>query len=150
MSSRKTTIRSLKNSDKKKLLVPIPAIKLLEPKTKNIDIAMIGADVQCAVCYLNRAQVFAVSIKNKQYPIKKIARAETYPKSVIPLNTTIFLMFSQKKTQTLFLYIKNMIIRFIQKKNRNLVICHYIKYLLKNQMPLNNISTFIQPKNSFW
>ena len=45
MSSRKTTIRSLKNSDKKKLLVPIPAIKLLEPKTKNIDIAMIGADV---------------------------------------------------------------------------------------------------------
>ncbi len=49
-SSRKVTINNLDNSDKKELLVPLVAIKISEPKTKDINIARIGADAYCIVC----------------------------------------------------------------------------------------------------
>ena len=51
-SSRKVTISSLDNSNKKKLPILILTTKTSEPKTKDIDIAMIGADVYHAVCHL--------------------------------------------------------------------------------------------------
>ena len=51
-SSRKATISSLGSSDKKELPVPIPATKTSEPKTKDIDIAMIGVDAYRAACCL--------------------------------------------------------------------------------------------------
>ena len=63
-SSRKATISSLESSDKKKLSVPIPAIKILEFKAKDIDIAMIGADAYCIACCLKKAQVFIVSMRD--------------------------------------------------------------------------------------
>ena len=63
-SSRKATINSLKSSDKKELPVPIPTTKISEPKAKDIDIAMIGADAYRAACYLKGAQVFVVLIRD--------------------------------------------------------------------------------------
>ena len=83
-SSRKATINSLESSDKKELPVPIPTTKTSEPKTKDIDIAMIGVDTYCAACHLKRAQVFAISMRDIQYQAEKEARAETDPKSVVP------------------------------------------------------------------
>ena len=84
ISSRKATISNLDNSDKKELPVSITVTKKLDPKTKDIDIAMIDADVYCVNCCLKRAQVFAIAMRNIQYQVKKEARAETDPKSVIP------------------------------------------------------------------
>ncbi len=66
-SSRKATINSLDSSDKKELPVPLTAIKTSEPKAKDIDIAMIGADTYCTTCRLKRAQMFAVSMRDIQY-----------------------------------------------------------------------------------
>ena len=83
-SSRKATISSLDSSDKKKLLDPIPAIKKSEHKAKDIDIAMIGANVYRAACRLKEAQVFAVLMRDIQYQAEKEARAETNLKSVVP------------------------------------------------------------------
>ena len=54
ISSKKATISSLNSSDKKELLVPILTIKKSDPKAKDIDIAIIGADAYCATCYLKR------------------------------------------------------------------------------------------------
>lgn len=54
-SLRKSIISSLINFDKKKLQVPILAIKKSDPKAKIIDIAMIDADIYSIACYLNRA-----------------------------------------------------------------------------------------------
>ncbi len=54
-SPRTTTISCLDNSDKKKLSIPIVVIKTSEPKTKNIDIAMIDADAYYLACYLKKA-----------------------------------------------------------------------------------------------
>ena len=101
-SSRKATISSLDSSDKKELPVPIPAKKTSEPKTKDIDIAMIGADAYRAACRLKGAQVFAVSMKDIQYQAEKEARAETNPKSVVPQEYYNFLdVFSKKNSDTL-------------------------------------------------
>ena len=69
--------------DKKELSIPLAAIKILEPKAKDIDIAMIGANTYCIACRLKEAQMFAVSIKNIQYQAEKDARAEINAKSVI-------------------------------------------------------------------
>ena len=63
-SLKKATINSLESSDKKKLPVPIPTTKTSEPKAKDIDIAMIGADAYRAACHLKRAQVFAISMRD--------------------------------------------------------------------------------------
>ena len=63
-SSRKATINSLESSNKKELLVPIPTTKTSEPKAKDIDIAMIGADAYRAAYHLKGAQVFAISIRD--------------------------------------------------------------------------------------
>lgn len=49
-SSRKTTINSLNNLDKKELSIPIVATKISELKAKHIDIAIIGADVYRGAC----------------------------------------------------------------------------------------------------
>ena len=96
-SSRKVTISSLTSSDKKELPFPISKIKKLDLKAKDIDIAMIGANAYCATCYLKKAQVFTISMRDIQYQAKKEARAETNPKSVIPQEYHIFLdVFSKK------------------------------------------------------
>ena len=64
ISSRKTTISSLESSDKKELLVFIPATKISKLKAENIDIAMIGVDAYCIACYLKKAQVFIISMRD--------------------------------------------------------------------------------------
>ena len=51
---RKSTISNLNSFDKKELPVLILATKKSDPKTKNIDIAMIGADAYYAACCLKR------------------------------------------------------------------------------------------------
>ena len=100
-SSRKATINSLESSDKKELLVPIPTTKTSEPKAKDIDIAMIGADAYCIACHLKGAQVFAVLMRDIQYQAEKEARAETDPKSVVPQEYHNFLdVFSKKNSDT--------------------------------------------------
>ena len=63
-SSRKAIINSLDSLDKKELPVSIPATIKLEPKAKDIDIAMIGADAYCIAYCLKKAQVFAVSMRD--------------------------------------------------------------------------------------
>ena len=89
-------------SDKKELPVPILATKTSEPKTKDIDIAIIGADAYRAACRLKGAQVFAISMKDIQYQAEKEARAETDPKSVVPQEYHDFLdVFSKKDSDTL-------------------------------------------------
>ena len=101
-SSRKATINSLESSDKKKLPVSIPTSKTSKLKAKDIDIAMIGVDTYRAACYLKRAQVFALSIRDIQYQAEKKARAETDPKSVVPQEYHNFLdVFSKKNLDTL-------------------------------------------------
>ena len=101
-SSRKATINSLESFDKKELPVPIPTTKTSEPKAKDIDIAMIGADAYRAACHLKGAQVFAVSMRDIQYQAEKEARAETDPKSVVPQEYHDFLdVFSKKDSDTL-------------------------------------------------
>ncbi len=101
-SSRKATINSLDNSDKKELSVLLAAIKTSKPKAKDIDIAMIGADAYCATCCLKGVQVFTVSMRDIQYQAEKEARAETDPKSVVPQEYHDFLdVFSKKDSDTL-------------------------------------------------
>ena len=101
-SSRKATINSLESSNKKELPVPIPTTKTSEPKAKDIDIAIIGANAHCAACHLKRAQVFAISMRDIQYQAEKEARAETNPKSVVPQEYHDFLdVFSKKNSDTL-------------------------------------------------
>ena len=63
-NSKKATISSLDNSNKKKLLVLILATKKSDPKAKDIDIARIGMDTYCAACCLKKAQVFALSMRD--------------------------------------------------------------------------------------
>ena len=63
-SSRKAIISNLEIFNKKELLVPIPATKISEPKVKDINIVLISTDAYCIACYLKKAQVFAVSIKD--------------------------------------------------------------------------------------
>ena len=104
-SSIKATISSLDSSHKKELPVPISATKELDPKAKDIHIAMIGADAYYVACRLKRAQVFAVSMKDIQYQAEKKARAETDPTSVIPQEYYNFLdVFSKKDSNTLPLH----------------------------------------------
>ena len=83
-SSRKAIISSLKNFDKKKLLIFIPATKILKLKAKNIDIAMIGTNAYCIAYYLKEIQLLAVLIKNIQYQAKKKNKIETDFKSIVP------------------------------------------------------------------
>ena len=54
-SSRTAIISSLDSPDIKKLPVFIPATIKSEPKAKDINIAMIGADAYCVACRLKRA-----------------------------------------------------------------------------------------------
>ena len=101
-SSRKATISSLESSDKKELPVSIPITKTSEPKTKDIDIAMIGADAYRTACRLKGAQVFAILMRDIHYQAEKEARAETDPKSVVPQEYLDFLdIFSMKDLDTL-------------------------------------------------
>ena len=74
----------MESSDKKELPVPIPTTKTSEPKAKDIDITMIGADAYCAACHLKGAQVFVISMRDIKYQAEKEARAKTDPKSVVP------------------------------------------------------------------
>ena len=100
-SSRKTTINSLESSDKKELPVPIPITKTSEPKIKNINIAIISADVYCTACCLKKAQVFAISMRDIQYQAENEVRAETNPKNVIPQEYYDFFdVFSKKDSDT--------------------------------------------------
>ena len=70
--------------------------------TKEVDVAMIGADAYCAACELKTAQIFAVSIRNLEYQAEKKARPETNPKSVIPEEYHDLLdVFSKKDSATL-------------------------------------------------
>ena len=101
-SSKKATISSLDSSNKKELPVPILATKKSDPKAKDIDIAIIGADAYCAACRLKGAQVFVVSMRDIQYQAVKEDRAETNPTSVVPQEYHNFLdVFSKKNLDTL-------------------------------------------------
>lgn len=60
-------ISILNNSKKKGLLISIPETELSIPVTKELDIAMIDADVYCTACKLKRAQVFDISIGDLEY-----------------------------------------------------------------------------------
>ncbi len=101
-SSRKATINSLDSSDKKELSVSLVAIKTLEPKAKDINIAIIGADAYRAACRLKGAQVFAISMRDIQYQAETKARAETNTKSIVPQEYHDFLdIFSKKDSDTL-------------------------------------------------
>ena len=100
-SSRKSIISSLDNYDKKELLISIPATKGLDPKAKDIDIAIIGTDAYDAACCLKRAKLFVVSMKNIQYP------AETNLRSVVPQKYHDFPnVFLKKDLNTLLPYQK--------------------------------------------
>ncbi len=72
------------SSDKKELSVFLAVIKISEPKTKDINIAMIGADPYRIACRLKAAQVFAVSIRDIQYQAENETIAEIDSKSVVP------------------------------------------------------------------
>ncbi len=101
-SSRKATMNSLDSSDKKELSVPLVVIKTLEPKAKDIDTAMIGANAYCAAYRLKRNS--SVCRIYKRYTISswKEARAETNSKSVVPQEYHDFLdVFSKKDSNTL-------------------------------------------------
>ena len=63
-SLKKTTFSSLKSFDKKELPVPILVIKIFKSKAKDIDIAIIRINAYYIVCYLKKAQVFAVLIRD--------------------------------------------------------------------------------------
>ena len=68
---------------------------------------MIGADAYYAACWLKRAQVFIVSIKDIQYQAEKKTRVKTNPKNVILQKYHDFLnVFSKKNSDTLPLYQK--------------------------------------------
>ena len=102
---KKATISNLDSSDKKELPVSILAIKESDPKAKDIDIAIIGADTYCATCHLKRAQVFAISMRDIQYQVEKKAGAEIDPISVLPQEYHDFLdVFLKKNLDTLFPY----------------------------------------------
>ena len=97
-SSRTATISNLESADKKKLQIPILAIKKSDPKAKDINIAMIDADAYYAACCLKRAQMFAVSVKDIQYQAEEEAEAETDSKSIVPQKYHNFLdVFLKKK-----------------------------------------------------
>ena len=106
-NSRKAIISNLKNSNKKELPVSILATKTLKLKTKNINIAIIGANAYCIAYYLKRAQVFAISMRNIQYYAKKKVRAEINLKiDVFQEYHDFFDVFSKKNSDTLLLYQK--------------------------------------------
>ena len=106
-SSKKTTISSLDKSNKKELPVSIPVTKKSNLKAKNIDIAMIDADAYHIACFLKKAQVFAILMKNIQYQTMKQVRTETDPRSVISQEYHDFFdVFLKKNLDTLFLYQK--------------------------------------------
>ncbi len=46
--------------------MPIP-LQILILDTKEVDIAMIGADTYCTACRLKGTQIFAVSIRDLEY-----------------------------------------------------------------------------------
>ena len=107
INSKKATISSLDSSDKKKLLVPMPATKKSDLKAKNINIAMIGPDSYCAACCLKKAQLFDILIRDIQYQAKKKTRAETDPISIVPQEYHNYLnIFSKKNSDSLPLYQK--------------------------------------------
>ena len=54
ISSKKAIISSLDSSDKKELPVSIPVSKKSDSQSKNIDIAIISANVYCAACHLKK------------------------------------------------------------------------------------------------
>ena len=101
-SSKTAIISSLDNFDKKTQSGLVPLKEQSTSNTKDVDIAMIGADAYRAACRLKEAQVFAVSLKDLQYQAEKEARAETDPKSVVPEEYHDFLdVFSKKNSDTL-------------------------------------------------
>ena len=53
----------------------ISATKELDAKAKDIDITMISANVYYATCYLKKAQVFAILMKDIEYQAEKEVRA---------------------------------------------------------------------------
>lgn len=66
-SPRKAIINSLDSFGKKELSVLIPAKKILDSKAKNICIAVIGINAYCAACYLKKAYIFAILLKDILY-----------------------------------------------------------------------------------
>ena len=100
-TSLKATISILESSDKKELPVHIPVTKTLKSKAKNINIAMISADVYCIACYLKKTSIFAISMRNIKYQAKKENKAKTNLKSIVPSKYYNFLdVFSKKNTDT--------------------------------------------------
>lgn len=48
-----------------------------------MDIAMIDVDVYYAACGLKIAQIFALSMKDLEYPIEKKAKLDTNSKTIV-------------------------------------------------------------------
>ena len=70
--------------------------------TKEVDVAMIGADAYCAACRLKRAQVFAVSMRDLEYQAEKEAKPEIDPRSIVSEEYHDLLdVFSKKDSDTL-------------------------------------------------
>ena len=95
------------------MLVFIITIKKSSFKTQDINIVIISANIYYTTCYLKKAQVFAISIKDIQYQVKKKAEAKINLKNILLKEYYDFLIFFQRQNQIFFLYIKNIIIRFI-------------------------------------
>lgn len=87
------------------MLVFILATIKLNLKAKDTDIAIIGIDAYCAACYLKKAQVFTIFIRNIQYQAKKKAKAKTNPKTVVSQKYHDFFdIFTKKNLDTFLLY----------------------------------------------
>ncbi len=92
-------ISLLDNAGKKNMPIPLRTPKI---GTKEVDIAMIGADAYRAACRLKGAQVFAVSMRDLEYQAEKKAKPETDPRSVILEEYHNLLdVFSKKDSDTL-------------------------------------------------
>lgn len=69
--------------EKKRLPILILEAKVSIFATKEVNIAMIGANAYCMACKLKKTQIFAASIRDLENQAEKEARPETDPKSVV-------------------------------------------------------------------
>lgn len=98
-------INTLDKSGKDGLLISILETEVSTLATQQIDVAMIGAKAYCVAHRLKKAQVLALSIKDLEYQVKKEARPETDPKTVISAKYYDLLdIFSKKDLNILLSY----------------------------------------------
>lgn len=74
---------------------------------KEVNIAMMSVDTYCVTCKLQRAQIFAISMKDLEYQVRKEARLETNLKTIVSVEYHNFLdIFSKKNLHTFPLHQK--------------------------------------------